>query len=253
MLNLELDFTGKVAIITGAASGMGLLSAQNLAVGGAKVVLTDVNNDALQAAVAGICAKGGEAVGRLVDVRDYSQVEAAAAFTIEQYGRIDILINCAGGFAGRVFKRSESFKDMPLEVLDWGMDVNFKGPIYFCRAVLNQMFAQKTGVIINLGSVDGVTGSSSMEYSAAKGGMISLTKSLAVYGAPHGVRACCVSPGPVLTRPGMANMPTLLGRAAAPQEIVDMIVFLCSDKAAFATGSNFVIDGGRSCGGQAHY
>lgn len=249
MLNLKLDFTGKVAIVTGAASGMGLLTAQNLAVGGAKVVLTDVNNEALQAAVAGICAKGGEAVGQLVDVRDYSQVEAAATFTVEHYGRIDILINCAGGFAGRIFQRKESFKDMPLEVLDWGMDVNFKGPIYFCRAVLNQMFAQKSGVIINLGSVDGVTGSSSMEYSAAKGGMISLTKSLAVYASPYGVRACCVSPGPVLTRAAMANMPTRLGRAAEPQELVDMIVFLCSDKAAFTTGSNFVVDGGRSSGG----
>ncbi|NMA45875.1 MAG: SDR family oxidoreductase [Lentisphaerae bacterium] len=249
MLSLELDFTGKVAIVTGAASGMGLLSAQNLAAGGAKVVLTDVNDEALQAAVAGICAKGGQALGRLCDVRDYSQVEAAAKFTVEQYGRIDILINCAGGFAGRIFQRKESFKDMPLEVLDWGMDVNFKGPIYFCRAVLNQMFEQKRGVIINLGSVDGVTGSSSMEYSAAKGGMISLTKSLAVYASPHGVRACCVSPGPVLTRAAMANMPTRLGRAAEPQELVDMIVFLCSDKAAFANGSNFVVDGGRSCGG----
>jgi NAD(P)-dependent dehydrogenase (short-subunit alcohol dehydrogenase family) len=249
MLSLELDFTGKVAIVTGAASGMGLLSAQNLAAGGAKVVLTDVNDEALQAAVAGICAKGGQALGRLCDVRDYSQVEAAAKFTVEQYGRIDILINCAGGFAGRIFQRKESFKDMPLEVLDWGMDVNFKGPIYFCRAVLNQMFEQKSGVIINLGSVDGVTGSSSMEYSAAKGGMISLTKSLAVYASPHGVRACCVSPGPVLTRAAMANMPTRLGRAAEPQELVDMIVFLCSDKAAFANGSNFVVDGGRSCGG----
>ncbi|MGI6353933.1 MAG: SDR family oxidoreductase [Lentisphaerae bacterium] len=249
MLNLELDFTGKVAIVTGAASGMGLLSAQNLAAGGAKVVLVDVNDEALQPAVAGIRTQGGEATGQVVDVRDYSQVEAAAKFTVEHYGRIDILINCAGGYAGRIFQRKERFKDMPLEVLDWGMDVNFKAPIYFCRAVLNQMFEQKSGVIINLGSVDGVTGSCAVEYSAAKGGMISLTKSLAVYGAPYGVRACCVSPGPVLTRPGMANMPTRLERAAEPQEIVDMIVFLCSDKAAFATGSNFVVDGGRSCGG----
>lgn len=248
MLNLELDFTGKVAIVTGAASGMGLLTAQNLAKGGAKVVLTDVNEPALQEAAAGICAEGGEAVGRVVDVRDYSQVEAAANYAIAQFGRIDILVNCAGGSAGRVFQRKESFKDMPLEVLDWGMDVNFKGPIYFCRAVLNQMFEQKSGVIINLGSVAGVSGSGDMEYSAAKGGMISLTKSLAVYASPHGVRACCVSPGPVLTRAAMANMPTRLGRAAEPQELVDMIVYLCSDKAAFITGSNFLVDGGRCSG-----
>jgi len=89
----------------------------------------------------------------------------------------------------------------------------------------------------------------SLDYGAAKSGMIGLTKSLALYGAPHGIRACCVSAGPVLTRPEMAMMKTRLGRAAAPQEIVDLILYLCSDKAAFITGANYIIDGGRSLRG----
>ena len=107
------------------------------------------------------------------------------------------------------------------------------------------------GVIINVGSVDGQTGSAAVEYSAAKSGVMNgLTKSLALYGAPWGVRVCCVSPGPVLTRPAMAKMKTPLGRAAQTQEIVDLILFLCSDQAGFITGSNYMIDGGRSCGAQ---
>ena len=113
------------------------------------------------------------------------------------------------------------------------------------------MERKKGGVIINMGSVDGVTGGAgAIVYGAAKSGMIGLTKSLALYGAPHGIRACCVSPGPVLTRPAMAGMKTPLGRAAQPGEVVSLILYLSSDAAAFITGANYVIDGGRSCGGR---
>ena len=136
-------------------------------------------------------------------------------------------------------------------MLDWGAEVNFKGPIWFCRAVIGTMIEQQGGVIINLGSIDGVTGGA-VVYGAAKAGMIGLTKSLALYGAPYNVRACCVSPGPVLTRPGMANMATPLKRAAEPIEVVNLILYLCSDKAAFITGSNYLIDGGRACGGASY-
>jgi 3-oxoacyl-[acyl-carrier protein] reductase len=246
-----MEFSDKTAIITGAASGMGLLTAQKLAADGANVVLTDVNADAVENAAEAIRRAGGEALALQVDVRDFAQVQQASDAVLEKYGRIDILVNCAGGASSRVFGRTEAFKDMDISVIDWGIDVNFRGPIYFARAVIGVMIEQKRGVIINLGSIEGQTGSTCIDYGAAKSGVMhGLTKSLALYGAPYGVRTCCVSPGPVLTRPAMANMRTPLGRAAQPEEVVDLILYLCSDKAAFITGSNYLIDGGRSCGAQ---
>jgi len=244
-----MRFEDRVAIISGAASGMGLLAAQRLAAEGACVVLTDVNEEAVTEAADAICAQGGDAVGVRVDVRCYEEVEAAATLAMERYGSIDILMNSAGGNAARVLGRSGPFHELDIEVIDWGLDVNLKGAVYFCHAVLGQMLEQKRGVVINMGSVDGVTGSGSPDYSAAKSGMIGLTKSIALIGAPHGVRSCCVSPGPVLTRPAMAKMKTRLGRAAEPEEIINLILYLCSDEAAFITGDNYRIDGGRSIGG----
>jgi NAD(P)-dependent dehydrogenase (short-subunit alcohol dehydrogenase family) len=246
-----MQFENKVAMITGAASGMGLLSAQKLAEEGAKVVLADVNADAVAVAADAIRGNGGDAIGIPVDVRDYGQVEAAATAALEKFGRIDLLLNCAGGAEGRMLKCGLPFHEMPIEVIDWGLDVNLKGVVYCCRAVLGTMIQQKSGVIINLGSVTGIQGDGygAVNYSAAKSGIIGLTKSIALCGAPHGVRCCCVSPGPVLTRPGMANMKTRLGRAAEPIEVVNLILYLCSDKAAFITGTNYLIDGGRTIGG----
>jgi len=245
-----MSFKGKVAIVAGAASGMGLLSAQELAKDGAKVVLTDVNAEAVEASAAEIRKLGGEAIGLQTDVRKYEEVERAASEALKRHGRIDLLLNFAGGAEGRVCKCPNPFHELPIDVIDWGLDVNLKGAVYFARAVLGAMIAQKGGVIVNLGSVTGVEGSpGAVCYSAAKSGILGLTKALALCGAPHGVRACCVSPGPVLTRPGMANMKTRLGRAAEPKEVVDLVLYLCSEKAAFITGSNYMIDGGRTCGG----
>ena len=243
-----MKFSGRVAIISGAASGIGYQAALRLAENGAGVVLTDVNEDAVTDAAGAIREAAGEAVGMRVDVRCYDEVKAAVELAVERYGSVDILLNSAGGNSRRVFGRSEPFHELDIEVIDWGLDVNLKGAVYFCHAVLGHMIRQRRGVIINMGSVDGVTGCSSLDYAAAKSAMIGLTKGAAVYGAPHGVRACCVSPGPVLTRPGMANMWTRMGRAAEPAEVTKLILYLCSDDAAFISGSNHTIDGARSVG-----
>jgi 3-oxoacyl-[acyl-carrier protein] reductase len=229
---------------------MGLLCAQQYAAEGAKAVLVDVNAEAVEAATESIRKNGGEACAVATDIRSYDAVELAVARAIERYGRIDILVNCAGGNPHRVCNCPGGFDQMPVEAIDWGVEVNFTGPIYFCRAVLPLMIEQKSGVIINLGSVDGVTGgAAAVVYGAAKSGMIGLTKSLALAGAPHGIRACCVSPGPVMTRAAMANMKTPLGRAAEPDEVTKLILYLSSDDAAFISGTNYLIDGARSCGG----
>ena len=234
------EFKGKTAIATGAASGMALLFLQKMAEQGANVVLTDVNEDAVQAAAGEIRRKGGSAVGVKVDVRKYEEIQNAADIAMEKFGRIDYLMNSAGGCSQRVCKQSGGF-------VNASPDVNLKGAVLFVRAVLGRMFEQNYGVIINMGSIDGVSGGACLDYTASKCGMLGLSQGIANYGAEHGVRSVCISPGPVLTRAAMANMRTLLGRAAEPEEIVNLILYVCSDKGSFITGCNYLIDGGRSC------
>ena len=252
-----MDFTGKVAISTGAASGMGLLFAQNFASLGGNVVMCDVNEAVLQACVEKInAAGGGKAIGICCDVRDYQQVCRARDFAVEQFGRIDVMANFAGGTAVRMCKvdhaKHPEFPDVPIDVYDWGIDVNLKGPFYFAHAVLKQMREQKSGLIINIGSITGAEGSNyGMDYSTSKAGlMYGLTKSVAQFGAKYGIRCVCVSPGPVLTRPEMAKMSTPMGRAAEPQEIIDLCLFVASEKGNFINGENIMIDGGRNAMGR---
>ncbi len=243
-----MRFTDRVAIVSGAASGMGLRSAQRLAEEGAKVVLTDINQEAVCRCADDICAAGGQAVGTVVDVRDYDQITAAVELAEQTCGPVDLLLNCAGGASSRVVGRPVPWHEQAIDVIEWGLDVNLKGPVLFSRAVFGGMLERGRGVILSLGSLAGLTGCPCVDYGAAKRGIIGLTKSLALLGASRGVRANCVSPGPVLTRPEMARLPTRLGRAAEPDEVVTMILYLCSDEASFVTGQNFVIDGGRSVG-----
>jgi len=242
-----MEFENKTAIVTGAASGMGLLTSQCLAKEGANVLLVDINESVLAEKTADInAAHPGKAEYAVCDVREYAQVTAAADKCVAAFGRIDILINCAGGCERRCNNYTGDWLDMPPEIFDWGVDVNLKGPYYFSQAVMRQMVKQKSGVIIYLGSICGEEAALSMAYSVSKAGLMNaLTKSMAIYGAPHHVRAVCVSPGPVLTREAMGKLRTLAGRAAEPQEVVDFILYLASDKAAFITGSNHFIDGGR--------
>lgn len=244
-----MEFQNKTAIITGGASGIGYLTGECLAKAGANVLLADIREDVLQEKCAQINAFGvGRAEYALCDVRDYTQVCATRDRAVELFGSIDILVNCAGGYEPRMCNCYKDFVDIPIEVFDWGLDVNLKGPFYFAHAVMKQMVQQHSGVIVNIGSVTGEEGDGrGMAYPTAKAGVMhGLTKSLAIYGAQHNVRAVCVSPGPVLTRPSMATaLKTLAGRAAETQEIVDFILYLASDKAAFITGTNHFIDGGR--------
>lgn len=242
-------FEGKVAVITGAASGIGLLCAQCFANEGASVVLTDIDETAVIAAADAIAAKGCRAMGLAVDVRNYAQVQAACDRAYDTFGSIDILINCAGGASSRIFGCSKPYHEYPVEYIDWGIDVNLKGPLYFSRAAMGYMAKKQSGVVILLGSIAGEEGNACpVDYSAAKSALMGgVLKSLAQNGAEIGVRVNTVSPGPVLTREAMGNVRTLVGRAAQPREIVDLIMFVCSQQGAFITGSNYMIDGGRTC------
>lgn len=248
-----MDFKDKVAISTGAASGMGLLFAENFASLGGNVVMCDVNEAVLSQKVEAINEKGnGKAIGIICDVRDYAQVCAARDRAVAEFGRIDVMANFAGGTAVRMQcvdrEKYPEFPDVPIDVYNWGIDVNLKGPFYFAHAVLKQMREQMGGLIINIGSITGAEGDGyGMDYPTSKAGlMYGLTKSIAQYGSKYGIRCVCIAPGPVLTRAAMANMKTLLGRAAEPQEIIDLCLFVASDKGQFINGETIMIDGGRN-------
>ncbi len=244
-----MDFNGKTAIVTGAGSGMGLLFAKEFVKLGGNALLCDISRDALDSALAEINKTHSEhAEISVCDVRKYSDVTASCELAVEKFGSIDIVVNLAGGAETRICRAEGEFPDIPIEVYDWGIDVNLKGQLYFCHAAMKQMREQKSGVIVNIGSITGEEGcSSNIAYAASKSAaMNGLTKSVANYGSRYGVRCVCVSPGPVLTRTAMAAMQTALGRAAEPIEIIDLIFYLISDKASFITGINVLADGGRN-------
>lgn len=244
---MEINFTHKVALITGAGSGLGLLSAKCFAKEGAKVVLVDINEDAINAAVEEIRKDGGDAIACKVDVTKYDEVKASCDKALETYGKVDILVTCAGGSELRLKGVSDKkFYEAPIEILDFGIDLNLKGAMYYHHALLPHMIKERSGVIIPLGSITGQEGGH-FAYSAAKSALMNgVVKSLALEGERYNVRAVCVAPGPVLTRPGMAGMRTMAGRAADPQEIVDMILFVASERGAFLNGTTILMDGGRN-------
>lgn len=244
---MEINFTGKVALITGAGSGLGLLSAKCFAKEGAKVVLVDINEEAINNAVEEIKKDGGEAIAVKVDVTKYDEVKMSCDKALETYGKVDILVTCAGGSELRICGMgNKHFYEAPIEVLDFGIDLNLKGAMYYHHALFPHMKEQYGGVIITLGSITGQEGGH-FAYSAAKSALMNgVVKSLALEGERYGIRAVCVAPGPVLTRPGMAGMRTMAGRAADPQEIVDVILFVASERGAFINGTTFLVDGGRN-------
>ena len=242
-------YKGKTAVITGAASGMGKCASETLCEGGATVYLCDINAEGVKKVAADINAKGkGKAIAVVCDVRNFEDAERSAKLAIEGTGRIDLLICFAGGNEARVCGSYKKLYEQPKEVLDWGLDVNLRGPLYFARACMPYMIKAKSGVIVTLGSVTGFECDASSTYGITKAGLDRLALSLAMAGAPYGVRAFCVAPGPVMTRPGMAGMQTALGFQSEPQELVDFILYLSRSRSI--TGTTHVMDCGRLCLGR---
>ncbi len=239
-------FAGRTAVITGAASGMGLCTARTLAEAGATVFMCDINGEGVEKAAAEINSWGkGRAYAVTADVRKFEDAERSAALAVEKTGRIDLLINYAGGNEARCCSSYKPIYEQPQEVIDWGLDTNLKGAVYFSRACMPYMVKAKAGVIVTLGSVTGFECDGNSTYGITKAGLDRLALTLAKAGAPYGIRAFCVAPGPVLTRPAMAKMKTALGFASEPQEVVDYILFMASPKGRSITGSTHVIDAGR--------
>jgi len=245
MIDERIDFTGKTAVITGAASGMGELSSREMARRGAAVVLADINIERAEKIADEIRSAGGKALAVRTDVRKFEDIQNAVDKAVSEFGSADITISFAGGEPARMLNGSHNFIEQPVELIDWGLQVNGRAPLYMARAVLPQMIKQHGGVIINICSVTGLEATKTIVYSTAKSALVGLTRSVATYGAPYGIRCCGVAPGPVMTRPAMAKMETALGRAAEPEEIVRLVMFLASDQGSFITGTTYLADCGR--------
>jgi len=242
----------KVAIITGAKSGIGFATAVRFVAEGAKVVVADIRDAHRE--VQELTTRGGEALFVEADVSSETQVQALIEKTMTAYGRLDVVVNNAGiELAKTVLNTSEQ---------EWDrlMDVNLKGVFLCCKAAVPVMQRQGGGVIINVASELGLVGGSQIAaYSASKGGVVQLTKAMAIDHASDHIRINCVCPGPVETplletiiesssNPEQERRSilekTLLKRVGRPEEIANVILFLASQEASYMTGSVVVVDGG---------
>lgn len=243
---------GKVALVTGAASGIGRAAAGAFAREGARVVLSDVTAGAGEAAAAAIRGGGGEAVFAACDVSRPEQVQALVAGAVEAFGRVDFAFNNAG-------VEGETAPTAECTEANWDrvMAINLKGVWLCMREEIPRMLAQGGGAIVNCSSVAGVVGFAGIAaYSASKHGLIGLTRSAALEYAARGIRVNAVCPGVIRTpmverftggEPEaearlVASEP--VGRMGTPEEVAAAVLWLCSDAASFVTGHAMAVDGG---------
>jgi NAD(P)-dependent dehydrogenase (short-subunit alcohol dehydrogenase family) len=244
---------GKVAVITGAGSGIGRVAASLFAAEGASVVVADVVPDQAESAVAAIVAGGGSATAVTVDVSDEAEVDAMVRTAMDTYGGLHVLFNNAGIFPGD----DGGVLDTPPETWRRVMEVNLKGVWLGCRAGVPAMLESGGGSIVNVASFVALVGAATAQiaYTASKGGVLAMTREMAVEYARQGIRANSICPGPIETpllaelladpvrrQRRLVHIP--IGRFGRPEEIAKAALFLASDDASFVTGSALVVDGG---------
>lgn len=243
---MDLDFTGRLILVTGGASGIGASCVHFFATRGARVVIADRNE-----AAAREVARGTGAVAAAIDVAEEAQVEALIAQIEEQHGPIAVLVNSAG-----VLQRTLTPSDLTMKEWDLVAEIDLRGTYVCCRAVGSRMAARRRGSIINIASVAGMRSGPLHSYGPAKAGVLSLTECLAAEWGPAQLRVNAVSPGftrtPALNKgidQGVLNTTAMitgsaLGRLVEPGEIAAVVGFLASDLASAVTGVNIAVDAG---------
>ncbi|MFF1746585.1 SDR family NAD(P)-dependent oxidoreductase [Streptomyces mirabilis] len=244
----------KVCVVTGAGSGIGRAIAHRLAEEGGKVLCADLSEQTARETAAEITAVGGVAEGRGVDVSSSAEVDAMVEAVVARWGRVDVLVNNAG------VNLPGLLHEVPDDIIDKTLDVNVKGQLYGCRAVIPHMLAAGGGSIVNISSVNGLVSEPFLTvYSASKGASVMLTKGVALDYVKQGIRCNVICPGWVDTPINHAHAKLLggldhvydtidsfqpIGRPGQPREIANVALFLASDEASFMTGSVVAVDGG---------
>lgn len=249
-----MRLNNKVCIITGAGGGMGKVAAEKFAEQGGKIAVFERDVDAGQNTVAIIQQNGGEAAFFKVDIANEQDVKNAVAATVEQFGKIDVLYNNAGVMP----EADNSVVNTSEEVWDLVMNINVKGIFFMTKYVIPEMEKNQAGSIINIASFVAEMGCSVPQdaYTASKGAVVSLTKSLAIQFRPKGIRTNAISPGPIETpllmewlvsdedakNVRLGRQPS--GRFGKPEDIVNCALYLASDESDWTNGANINVDGG---------